>query len=65
MKGAQRNPRRKAKQEEGGVLKLRYRFLLGLWALCAGLLVWRAIDLQGMQPDLLAQHQTRIVDNPL
>jgi cell division protein FtsI (penicillin-binding protein 3) len=56
MKGAQRKSQRGAKQDDGSVLKLRYRFLLGLWALCAGLLVWRAVDLQVMQHDFLA-HQ--------
>lgn len=50
------NKRINKQRDEGGVLRLRFRFLLGLWALCAGLLVWRAVDLQVVQQGYLA-HQ--------
>lgn len=44
-----------AQRDHSKVLTLRFRFLLGLWALCAALLVWRAVDLHVVQHDFLAR----------
>ena len=44
-----------APRDEAKVLTLRFRFLLGLWALCAGVLIWRAVELQVVEHDFLAR----------
>jgi len=51
----QNTSRKIARRDDAGVLTLRFRFLLGLWVLCAGLLVWRAVDLQVLQHGYLAK----------
>lgn len=44
-----------AQRDNSKVLTLRFRFLLGMWALCAALLAWRAVDLHLVQHDFLAR----------